>query len=113
ATARSRRHVKVTRRSTRSTAHAARRMTSRRDPELSRRSGFRNPAGEQAVRYELTPGNPHALAIERPRTEPSRPERIVDDADAWREDRCSEFVVQETHLARDRRTADRAGKMTE
>ena len=54
-----------------------------------------------------------AFAVERMRTLPARDQRIVDDADAGRENLLAQLLAQETRLARHRCAVGGAGEMTD
>ena len=52
-----------------------------------------------------------AVAVERTRAQPARAQRVVDDADARREDALAALVLQEARAPRDRSAVGRAGEM--
>src|SRR6185503_15815987 len=88
-------------------------MTRGLNAELPRRGALGDPAVEDPVGDELLPGYPHALAIEWPRPEAARAERVVDDGDAGPEHGLAKLFLEKARLAGDRRAADRPGEMAE
>src|SRR5207253_8384008 len=101
------------RRSARGTAGTACGVAGRFDAELPRGGAFRDPLVEHAAGHELALRNADAFAVERPRPESARTQRIVDDGHSGRKHRLAELVLKEARLARDRRSGNRSRKMAE
>src|SRR5262249_13975427 len=76
--------------------------------ELARSGAVEEPRGQTAIVDDRTRGAGNTFGIEGTRAQPARPQRIVDDANAGREQSLAELVAEKARLACDRAAVDGA-----
>ena len=93
--------------------YAARRVTSRLEPEFSRGCGIEEPCFQHTVFDERERLTGDAFGIKRPRAKATLAQWIVNDADFRTEQFLGQAVFQEARLARDRCAIDRRGQRSD
>ena len=88
-------------------------MTGRDQSKLPCGCGIQQPRGQHALIDDGELLDLDAFGVERLRAQSAHPQRIVDDADVLGEQLLAEPILEETGLARNRRTVDRADQMTD
>ena len=88
-------------------------MPGRGQPKLARRRRIQQPRRQDAIVDQRGLLHLDALGVERLRTQATRTQRIVDDADVLGKQLRAELVLQEAGLARDRSAVDSADEMAD